>query len=848
MAQETPATGLGALRARLSSRPDSEHEQAVLRIVIVTVVLVWMGSTYEPGKDDPGHHGALLLIGLGADLVFALLLFAAICIWPGANVYRRLVGSLADNATATFVMFMTGQAGFSMLGVYLFVAFGNGFRYGRKFLFVSQTLALVGFGSVLLLHDYWSAFQTAGWSLFIALVALPLYVSTLLKRIHEAQRKAEEANLAKTSFLANMSHEMRTPLNGIVGVADLLRATPLNVQQVELMRLLSHSTMLLRSLVDDVLDISKIEAGRLNIEINDFDLHATLNGLVRLLRPHAESKGLALRAMVDSAIDYTLRGDQHHLRQVILNLMSNAVKFTQRGEINVEVLLAGETEQAMRVRFEVHDTGVGITEEAQRRIFEAFVQADDSTTRRFGGTGLGTTIAKQLVELMGGTIGVKSKLGEGSLFWFEVPLLKILSVSTTSVSEANANGKGTGLILAQPCDVSAMAPLLKQAVGRVETAPTAEDTVAQWRELTTQGINVPAVVVSGDIDQAAEVFEQIGALRGEQGTALIYVAQDPASARLEPRLKRIGDVQIVPADSTDRHLRNAIHAATTRDLGGSAEVIDLASVLQQQRQPARVLVAEDNATNLAILRQLLESAGHTVITATDGEEALDLYESEEPELAILDFNMPERNGLEVVAAIRTMEPINVHLPVIILSAAVTVEARERAKRAGADEFVGKPFDAAALLQTTDRLVRRIARTAKLSVSHGRVRQAPTVELVALLDANRMTDVERIASTPDFLSQLLRGFRDDVDLLLKKLDAAIASGQIGTVRDVLHSIKGASVGIGASQLAARCSTMEDLAEAGRYTHVYAAGPSLRQCFDATLRQLNAYSVRKNRIAL
>jgi len=839
-----PAEAVAWLRARLRARPDSEHEQAILRIVIVTVVLAVMAFVYE----DDARHGALLLHGLAAALVFALCLFVAICVSPDANIWRRLIGSVADNGAATFVMFMTGQAGFSMLGVYLFVAFGNGFRYGRKYLFISQALALVGYVAVLLFHPYWEAFQAAGWSLLVALVVLPVYVSTLLERIHEAQRRAEEANLAKSSFLANMSHEMRTPLNGIVGVADLIKATSLDAQQSELVRLLSHSTLLLRSLVDDVLDISKIEAGRLAIEISDFDLHATLNGVVHLLRPHAESKGLALRAMVDPAIDYTLRGDQHHLRQVLLNLISNAVKFTHRGEINVDVMLTGETNDGMGVRFEVRDTGIGIAPEAQTRIFEAFVQADDSTTRRFGGTGLGTTIAKQLVELMGGTIGVESTVGEGSLFWFELPLLRAKQAPAVVAAEGAA--KSAGLVVGELKAAGGVAGMMAKAVGAVESVSTMRDAVAHLNELKSKGVSVSAIVVSGGVDEAVRAFEELGRARKDPGVALIYCAADPASARKEPALRRIAGLQVVGREPTQRHLRNAIHAATTRDLGESGEVIDLASVLQQQRQPVRILVAEDNGTNLAILRQLLESAGHTVYAAMDGEEALDLYEAKSPELAILDFNMPERNGVEVAAAIRTMEPAGVRLPVIILSAAVTVEARERARLCGADEFVGKPFNASTLLQVVDRLARRAGRTGTAAVAPASAppRAQPALDAVALMDANRFGEVERIASTPDFLNQLLHGFQDDVELLLRKLDAAIGSGQVGAVRDTLHALKGAAVSVGASQLAARCKAMEELAESGQIGHVLAASPELRQCFDGTLRAIAALTERRHRAAL
>ena len=449
---------------------------------------------------------------------------------------------------------------------------------------------------------------------------------------------------------------------------------------------------------------------------------------------------------------------------------------------------------------------------------------------------------------MGGSIGLESALGSGSMFWFEVPLLKVPAGATAREEASDA----TVVLVGSPPALEIVAPLVEKVVGHVKPASTVDAAVDQWLDLRSHGVAVPAVIVSGEIDQAVQVFEQISALEDHESgsaTALIYVSSDPRAAKQDSRIKRLADVQIVPSHGTERHLRNAVHAATTRDYGDRGEVIDLADVLRQNRQPARILVAEDNATNLAILRQLLERAGHTVVTATDGEEALDLYESESLDLAILDFNMPERNGLEVVSAIRMMEPQAVHLPVIILSAAVTVEARERAKRAGADEFVGKPFDAAALLLSIDRLVRRISRTGKtVGTPPAKVAPSATLEQIPLLDTNRLADVERIASTPDFLSQLLRGFRDDVELLLRKLDAAIASGQSSVIGDVLHSIKGASVGIGATQLAARCAALEEPFESGHYTQVYAAIPSLRQCFDATVRQIGAYSLSKHRVAL
>jgi two-component system, sensor histidine kinase RpfC len=834
---------LKGLRARLKARTDSEHEQAILRIVIVSLVVAYMGFTYSPDSAGGGHAEPLLVFGLAADLVLAIALFVAICVWPAPSIRRRATGMLADAGAATFCMFLAGESGVAMIGVYLFITFGNGFRYGRAYLFACQALCILGFLAVLFYAPYWEIHRVAGWCLMIALVVLPLYVSTLLKKILEARARAEEANRAKTSFLANMSHEMRTPLNGIVGVADLLQTTSVNAQQAELMRLLRHSVMLLRSLVDDVLDISKIEAGRLTIEIADFDLHATLNGLIRLLRQHAQAKGLALHAMVDPAIDYHLRGDSHHLRQVLLNLLSNAIKFTERGEIGVEVTLLAETEEGLRLRFEVRDTGIGISDAVQQRIFERFVQADDSTTRRYGGTGLGTTIAKQLVELMGGVIGLKSALGKGSTFWFELPLLKTVSGSPllSASIEAESQAKPTAAILiAEPPVKVQVATLVEAACGRVEIVTSGDAAVAQLRALRQQDISVSAVIVSADPDTAFDVFDKFANQHGDSPTAMIYLSRTTPSDFSLARLRSIDGVSCLNLGVSPRLLRNAIHAATTGGMSESAQIIDLGQVLQEQRQPLRILVAEDNVTNQTIIRKLLESAGHTVLLASDGEQALDLYEEGNAELAILDFNMPERNGLEVVTTIRTMEPTGTRLPVIILSASVTTEARERARQAGADEFVGKPFEAAALLQVIDRLARRAGRGQQVRPRHATPGQASTI---ALIDHARMQEVERISRDAAFLMQLLGGFRSDVESLLARLDSAIAAGQRVAMTDIAHTIRGAALGIGAQQLAAQCVGIEEAASGGHIGQLRNLAAEMRRCFDATAAQLNDYTIKK-----
>ena len=599
--------------------------------------------------------------------------------------------------------------------------------------------------------------------------------------------------------------------------------------------------------MDDVLDITKIEAGRISIEVAPFDLHGTLNGLVHLLRPHAQAKGLALRAVVDPMLDYRLRGDSHHLRQVLLNLLGNAIKFTERGEVTIAVEQVKESEDGVTARFEVRDTGIGIPADALGRIFERFAQADDSMTRRYGGSGLGTTIAKQLVELMGGTIGVKSKLGEGSTFWIELPLLKDSPSVETPVETIAAHDEIT-LLIGEAGDVAKVRPLVEAVGGRFEVLASASAVGARIQAILDAGANIRAIVVAASVDAACTAFTAAAQRLGERPVALIHIAQAELSAVDTARVRSIRDAVTLGPRVLPRAFTNAVHAATATATGREgAEIIDLADVLKQQRTSLRVLVAEDNLTNQAIICKLLEHAGHTVILAVDGEEALDLYEQERPDIALLDFNMPNRTGIEVIKAIRVMEPSGERLPTILLSASVTTEARDKAKSAGADEFVGKPFEAAALLQTIDRLARRKARAGSTAA-----RSKPAVPVVdfevPLVDSRRMAEVENIARDPGFLAELLRGFKNDVEAIFDRLDVPVASGQWGAVHDLMHTLKGAAVGIGAQQLAARCDEFDAAVSAGQTGQLAERKTELRRCFDATLVQLNNYTVQKHRVSL
>ncbi len=845
------------LKARLAARPDSEHEQALLRIAIVGLVLAYM-TTFHDGATrwtDADLHVAWVLASF---LAIAVAIFVTICVDPAPNRPRRIVGMIADASGCIWYMSVAEAYGFFVIGIFLFITFGNGFRYGRRYLFLCQAMCVAGLAGILVLVPYWQERRVEGVGLLIALLVLPVYVSTLLKRIHEARARAEEANIAKSTFLANMSHEIRTPLNGIVGVVDLFEATDLTAQQEELTHLLRHSVTVLRSLVDDVLDISKIEAGRVTVEVTSFDLHGTIGGLVALLRPHAQEKGLMLHASVDPEIDYRLKGDPHHLRQVLLNLLTNAIKFTERGEVGIHITRKQETPEGVTVRFEVRDTGVGIAPEALPRIFDRFVQADQSTTRRFGGSGLGTTIAKQLVQLMGGSIGVTSTFGEGSTFWVELPFLR--DVSSTTDGEPPAASRGRILVVAAEGRGQLVLPKLKPVGATVEIIAPSEPFGSKLDAMLRAGIEVRAIVVADSVDTACSCFAVAVQRLGNRTPALLHVVDHPLDVVDSARVKSIPQAHVLLFPLDPRVVANAIHAATASAASDEEQRADLTKAIRQARRRLHVLIADDNQTNRAILIRLLGAAGHTTVEATDGEQALDAYERDAPDMALIDFNMPLRSGLEVVSAIRMMEPVGRRIPLIVLSASVTLDARNRALSAGADDFFGKPLEAAALIRRMDALARSASMEAGPRANAGQppstLTHPPETNRAAgsararndeTLDYDRLQELEEISGTPDFMAKLLRGFVGDFRGLQARLELAISENQDTDIPDILHAMKGAAVGVGATRLAGLCESTKSSAGDDPQATVQLAN-RLRTAMTDTFAHLDAYLHTHHRVSL
>jgi two-component system sensor histidine kinase RpfC len=409
------------LTARLRNRPDSELGQVIVRFAITALFCAYLGWQMRSGASEGALYFTwLILIG---ELLVSVCLLVAIFVDPRQSHVRRWIGMLADYSALAAVMYLIGEPASPLYSVYLWVTIGNGLRYGTRYLYSATALASASFMAMMLSTAFWQSSPFLGWGLLVGLVAIPLYFAALLRALTRAVEEARSANHAKSRFLANMSHELRTPLNGILGMSELLATTKLSAEQRESTGIIHTSAQTLLMLIEEVLDISAIEAGKLKRQEVDFNLSELLGRLRSLCLPQAATKQLKLCMDSDIALPAQVHGDPGHLLQVLLNLMQNAIKFTETGEVSLQVRLVDQEGENLRVRFSVRDTGIGIPEEARARIFEPFEQVDSGISRRYGGTGLGTTIAKMLVESMGGQqISLEANPGGGSHFWFELPL------------------------------------------------------------------------------------------------------------------------------------------------------------------------------------------------------------------------------------------------------------------------------------------------------------------------------------------------------------------------------------------------------------------------------------------
>jgi two-component system sensor histidine kinase RpfC len=820
-----------ALWARLQERPDSEHEQAVVRVAVGLVLTAYLVAAvlFLPPAERPG---APLWLGLSAFFLSSLLLFWHLIRHPGISVTRRLLGATNDVLGVTASMWLVGEHTAPFVLVYVWITLANGFRFGKRYLLFALGASVAGFVTVMAGTPYWRDNVSMGAGLLVGMVAISVYVLKLVGRMSDALARAEEANQAKRRFISVVSHEMRTPLNSIIGMSDLLADSPLSTEQGEMTRTIATSSRALLGLVEDVLDFSKIEAGKLVLSPVDFDLHALINTAARIVTPQAEAKGLDFSLSVMPDVPPDLRGDPHYVQQVLVNLLNNAFKFTERGSVVLHVSCAGRAEGTkVRVRFAVRDTGIGIDAAHLERIFDSFTQADDSTTRRFGGTGLGTTISKQLVELMGGRIGVESTPGVGSTFTFELDF-EVRGDGAARADDTRIAGMRVLLVGIPAFDRDYIVSSLERWKAEASEANDPERAGSALREAHLGGAPIRVVMMYAADCAAAE--RQLASLRRAAGSHLEQVVLcAPNGADLLEAFPA-GCRSAVALPVRREQLFNVLHSAAADDVGEG--VVFLRDYLRRRERACRyhVLVVDDTGSNREVLARILERGGHSVRAVESADAALDLLEREGFELAIFDRNMPGRSGVEAIQVVRLLEANGPRMPIIMLSGDATPEAQEEARAAGADLFMSKPVEPARLLDAI----------AKLGEGQCIATRAPEPATGVPRPAALVLNPETIAlvaelGNSEFLQRLIDVFMEDTATLLDQLDVAVRAGRAEDARLDLHAIKGSAASLGTDRLASACDELRVMEEGEMRFRGAVALRVLRGEFEAACRALAAF---------
>ncbi len=763
-----------SLKTRLTNRSDPEYEQAFIRIILVALVAIY----FKAWGSQPVHLLAITYLGISLGL------FVWILAAPSQNKWRRLIGIIGDvSVTSVGLILSGGEVGTPLIGVLLWIITGNGFRFGVPYLIAATIFSCIGFLAAVSVLPFWSSNIHLVIGFLLIIIVIPTYMAVLIKKLRRAITIAEEASRAKSQFVANMSHELRTPLNGIIGMSDLLTTTRLTREQKRFVSVIRKSGDHLLGLIERILDLSRIEAGKLELAQEPFDLHQLVRGIIAMFEPQAKKKDISIEAHIDAEVPFDLIGDPQHLKQILINLIGNAVKFTEHGYVSTHVTLLDGADNPPRLQITIRDTGIGMSQQAQQKIFEQFTQADNSVTRRYGGSGLGTTIAKQLVELMGGNIHLQSSEGQGTTFTLSLPYIE-----REKHSAQRQLSPTRSLLLSDKITGKRLAKLMQR-----------------WNVVTTcMDDDAPLLSALVDADSSGQGFDVLiierchlgckpelmaQAVRHKKGMENIDILllDNEANQGADTLMYAAGFTCVLHPPLEESLLFNALHAASITQQS-PADVIPLADAYQRKNslQALKILLAEDNPVNQEVIGEVLKRAGHTVSFATDGEKALDALSGDEHfDVVLLDMNMPEISGLDVLKQFRFADT-SAATPVIMLSADALPETIRQCKEAGANDYLTKPVEVTRLLKT-------VTKFGETTTEKPQNTMPPLVHAGPedILDADMLQELVWVCDTPEKFEGFIKLFEESGKKHITNLKTAAKKIDRPSFAAIAHTFKGSA---------------------------------------------------------